>query len=94
MNLNLALFRDLKYFYAEIFVVDSKDLVEIEKSLGDLQVFTSKLSDDESSIVVLGASEDSERIVKVLRGFGIHPSKYLPAPPKIPKSPIQKLILK
>ena len=69
----MALFRDLKYFYAEIFVVDSKDLVEIEKSLGDLQVFTSKLSDDKSSIVVLGASEDSERIVKVLRGFGIHP---------------------
>jgi V/A-type H+/Na+-transporting ATPase subunit I len=69
----LALFRELKYFYAEIFVVDSKDLVEIEKSLGDLQVFTSKLSDDESSIVVLGTSEDSERIVKVLRGFGIHP---------------------
>jgi V/A-type H+/Na+-transporting ATPase subunit I len=73
LNLNLALFRDLKYFYAEIFVIDSKDLVEIEKSLGDLQVFTTKLSDDKSSIVVLGASEDSERIVKVLRGFGIHP---------------------
>lgn len=73
LNLNLALFRKLKYFYAEIFIVDSKDLVEIEKSLGDLQVFTSKLSDDESSIVVLGTSEDSERIVKVLRGFGIHP---------------------
>jgi|SwirhisoilCB2_FD_contig_121_36643_length_2992_multi_4_in_0_out_0_2 V/A-type H+-transporting ATPase subunit I len=73
LNLNLALFRELKYFYAEIFVVDSKDLVEIEKSLGDLQVFTSKLSDDKSSIVVLGTSEDSERIVKVLRGFGIHP---------------------
>lgn len=73
LNLNLALFRELKYFYAEIFIVDSKDLVEIEKSLGDLQVFTSKLSDDESSIVVLGISEDSERIVKVLRGFGIHP---------------------
>ena len=73
LNLNLALFRELKYFYAEIFIVDSKDLVEIEKSLGDLQVFTSKLSDDESSIVVLGTSEDSERIVKVLRGFGIHP---------------------
>lgn len=73
LNLNLALFRELKYFYAEIFIVDSKDLVEIEKSLGDLQIFTSKLSDDESSIVVLGTSEDSERIVKVLRGFGIHP---------------------
>jgi V/A-type H+/Na+-transporting ATPase subunit I len=73
LNLNLALFRELKYFYAEIFIVDSKDLVEIEKSLGDLQVFTSKLSDDKSSIVVLGTSEDSERIVKVLRGFGIHP---------------------
>jgi len=73
LNLNLALFRDLKYFYAEIFVIDSKDLTEIEKSLGDLQIFTSKLSDDKSSVVVLGASEDSERIVKVLRGFGIHP---------------------
>lgn len=73
LNLNLGLFRALKYFYAEIFIIDSKDLVEIQKSLGDLQVFTNKLSDDKTSIVVVGSSEDSERIVKVLRGFGIHP---------------------
>ncbi len=73
LNLNLALFRALKYFYAEIFIIDSKDLVEIQRSLGDLQVFTNKLSDDKTSIVVVGASEESERIVKVLRGFGIHP---------------------
>jgi V/A-type H+-transporting ATPase subunit I len=73
LNLNLTLFRNLKYFCAEIFIIDSKDLVEIEKSLGELEVFTSKLSDYKSSVVVLGASEDSERIVKVLRGFGVHP---------------------
>ena len=73
LNLNLTLFRALKYFYAEIFIIDSKDLVEIQRSLGDLQVFTNKLSDDKTSIVVVGASEESERIVKVLRGFGIHP---------------------
>jgi len=73
LNLNLSLFRNLKYFCAEIFIIDSKDLVEIEKSLSDLEVFTSKLSDYKSSIVVLGASDDFERIVKVLRGFGVHP---------------------
>jgi V/A-type H+-transporting ATPase subunit I len=84
LNLNLASFKNLDNFYAETFVVDSKDLEEIKKTLSDLPIYTSKLDEDKSSIVILGSSEDSERVIKVLRSFGVHP---LQIPPHLPQNP-------
>ncbi|HYZ50807.1 MAG TPA: V-type ATPase 116kDa subunit family protein, partial [Nitrososphaeraceae archaeon] len=84
LNLNLASFRNFDRFYAETFVVDSKDLDEIKKTLSDLPIYTSKLDEDKSSIVVLGSSEDSERVIKVLRSFGVHP---LQIPSHLPQNP-------
>jgi V/A-type H+/Na+-transporting ATPase subunit I len=84
LNLNLASFRRLERFYAEAFVVDSKDLEEIQKSLGDLSIYTNKLNEDKSAIVILGSNEDSERAIKVLRSFGVHP---LQIPPHLPQNP-------
>ena len=84
LNLNLASFRKLDKFYAETFVVDSKDLEEIKKTLSNLPIYTSKLDEDKSSIVILGSGEDSERVIKVLRSFGVHP---LQIPPHLPQNP-------
>ena len=84
LNLNLTSFKNLDKFYAETFVVDSKDLEEIKKTLSDLPIYTSKLDEDKSSIVILGSSEDSERVIKVLRSFGVHP---LQIPPHLPQNP-------
>lgn len=84
LNLNLASFRNLKRFFADIFVIDSKDEDEIQKSLGDLPIHINKLNDEKSSIVVFAPSEDSERIIKVMRSFGVHP---LQIPADMPQNP-------
>ena len=84
LNIDLTSFARLKVFYADIFVIDSKDEAEIRKSIGDLPLYTSKLSEEKTSMVVIGSREDSERIIKVMRSFGVHP---LQIPANMPQNP-------
>jgi V/A-type H+/Na+-transporting ATPase subunit I len=84
LNLDLAAFRKLGRFYAEIFVIDSRDIDEVTKSLNDLLVYSNKLNDEKSVVIVFGSNEDSERVTKVLRGFGYHP---LQIPAHMPQNP-------
>src|SRR5919201_3161036 len=84
LNIDLTPVARLKVFYADIFVIDSKDEAEIRKSIGDLPLYTSKLSEEKTSMVVIGSREDSERIIKVMRSFGVHP---LQIPANMPQNP-------
>ncbi|MFN2434505.1 MAG: V-type ATP synthase subunit I [Nitrososphaeraceae archaeon] len=84
LKLDLSGLRSLKTFFAEIFIVNSKDIHEIQKSLSDLIVHPIKLNDDKSSITVIGSQEDSEKIMKVLRSFNVHPIQI---PTDLPQNP-------
>jgi V/A-type H+-transporting ATPase subunit I len=84
INLDLSSFRQLKRFYSDIFIIDSKDAEEIKNSLGDLPLHINKLDEQKSSLVVFSSSEDSERVIKVLRSFGVHP---LQIPTDMPQNP-------
>ena len=84
LNLNLSSLRQLKIFFADIFVIDSKDEEEIQKSLTDLPLYINKLNEQKSSIVIFGSSDDSERVIKVLRSFGVHPVQI---PADMPQNP-------
>jgi V/A-type H+/Na+-transporting ATPase subunit I len=84
LNLDLVSFRQLKRFFAEIFIIDSKDEEEIKKSLVDLPLYVNKLNEQKASIVVFTSTEDSERVIKVLRSFGVHP---LQIPADMPQNP-------
>ena len=84
LNLDVTSLRQLKRFFADIFIIDSKDEEEIRKSLGDLPLYINKLNEEKSSIVIFSSIEDSERITKVLRSFGVHP---LQIPADMPQNP-------
>lgn len=84
LNLDLVSLRQFKRFFSEIFIIDSKDADEIKKSLGDLPLYMTKLDEQKSSIVVFASTEDSERVIKVLRSFGVHP---LQIPADMPQNP-------
>ncbi|MGH9992368.1 MAG: V-type ATP synthase subunit I, partial [Nitrososphaera sp.] len=84
LSLDLTSLSRLKKFYADMFVIDTKDEVEIRKSIGDLPLFTRRLNEEKSSMVVIGSSEDSERVIKVMRSFGVHP---LQIPANMPQNP-------
>jgi V/A-type H+/Na+-transporting ATPase subunit I len=84
VNLDLTLFGKFKYFFSGLFVIDSADEVETRRTLGDLPIYTSKLSEQKLSMVVFGAADDSDRITKTLRSFGVHP---LQIPANMPQNP-------
>jgi len=84
LNLDLTLFGRISHFFSGLFVITSADEPEIRKALGDLPIYTSKLSDQKSSMVVFGAADDSDRISKTLRTFGVHP---LQIPANMPQNP-------
>ena len=84
VNLDLTLFGKIKHFFSGLFVIDSSDEAEIRKTLSDLPIYTSKLSEHKSSMVVFGAADDSDRITKTLRSFGVHP---LQIPASMPQNP-------
>jgi V/A-type H+-transporting ATPase subunit I len=84
VNLDLTLFAKIKHFFSGLFVIDSADEVEIRKTLGDLPIYTDKLSEQKSSMVIFGAADDSDRITKTLRSFGVHP---LQVPANMPQNP-------
>ncbi len=84
LNLDLTLFGKFNHFFSGLFVIDSVDEPEIGKSLGDLPIYTNRLSDEKSSMVIFGAADDSDRITKTLRSFGVHP---LQIPTNMPQNP-------
>lgn len=84
LKMDLTGLRNLKTFFAEIFIINSKDLHEIQNSLSDLIVHPVKLNDEKSSITVIGSQEDSEKIMKVLRSFNVHPIQI---PSDLPQNP-------
>ncbi|HKU49012.1 MAG TPA: V-type ATPase 116kDa subunit family protein [Nitrososphaera sp.] len=84
LSLDLRRFGTLQNFFANIFIVDSKDEAEIRKSLEDLAVYSSKLNENKTALTIVGSSEDGERILKVLRSFGVNP---LQIPANMPQNP-------
>ena len=85
LNLDLRIFSKLKMFYAATFIIENNDQDEIKKSLGDLQMQIVKLNEHKSALIILGSSDDdADRIIKVLRSFGVHP---LQVPPNMPQNP-------
>ena len=84
LKMELSGLRSLKTFFAEIFIVNSKDIKEIQNSLSDLIVHSIKLNDEKSSVIVIGSQEDSEKVMKVLRSFNVHPIQI---PSDLPQNP-------
>jgi len=85
LNLDLRIFSKLKIFYAATFIIENNDQEEIKKSLGDLSMQIVKLNEHKSALVILGSADnDADRMIKVLRSFGVHP---LQVPSNMPQNP-------
>lgn len=84
LDIDVSLFKNLRIFFAGIFVVNSPDEPEIVKSLGPIYLHTQKLNENKTALVVLSSAEDSEKVIKILRSFGVHP---LTIPSSMPQNP-------
>jgi V/A-type H+/Na+-transporting ATPase subunit I len=84
LDIDVSLFKNLHMFFAGIFVINTPDESEILKSLGPIYVHSQTLNENKTALVVFSSAEDSEKVIKVLRSFGVHP---LTIPSSMPQNP-------
>jgi len=85
MKIDLTGFGLMKYFYTNLFVINSSDFEEISRSLEDITFYKYDLENKEkSALLVISDSEDSEKVLKVLRSFN---SNVFTIPQGMPQVP-------
>ena len=85
LNIDLSGFGLMKYFYTNLFVIDSKDYDEISRTLGNITFYKYDLSNKEkAAILVISSVEDSDKALKILRGFNANPFSIPEGIPQIP----------
>ena len=74
LNIDLSGFGLMKYFYANLFVINSSDFEEISRALEGITFYKYDLeSKEKAAILVISGIADSEKALKILRGFNANP---------------------
>ena len=83
--MDLSGFGLMKYFFTNLFVINSADYDEISRSLEGITIYKYDLENKEkSAILVISDTEDSEKVLKVLRSFNSNTFKIPEGFPQIP----------
>lgn len=91
LKIDLSGFGSMKYFYSNLFVINTSDYGEIERSLEGIPIFKYDLeSKEKSAIIVISDIEDSEKILKVMRALNSNPFTI---PKEFPQIPSEAYIL-
>jgi V/A-type H+/Na+-transporting ATPase subunit I len=85
LNVDLEGFGLMRYFYTNLFVVNSSDFAEISRSLEGIVVYKYDLeSKDKTALIVISGADDADRVLKVFRGFNANPFVVPAGLPQIP----------
>ena len=85
MKIDLSGFGLMKYFYTNLFVINSADYPEISRSLENVTIYKYDLENKEkSAILVISDKIDYEKVLKILRSFNSNSFKIPEGFPQIP----------
>ena len=85
LNMDISGFGLMKYFFTNLFVIDSVDYEEITRSLEGVTISKYDLgSKEKSAILVIADNKDSEKVLKVLRIFNSNSFKIPEGFPQVP----------
>ena len=74
LNIDLGNFGLMKYFYTNLFVINSADYGEIARTLEGITIYKYDLeSKDNSALIIISDSKDSEKVLKVMRNLNVNP---------------------
>ena len=74
LNIDLSGFGLMKYFYTNLFVINSADYEEISRALEGITFYKYELaSKEKAAILVISSTADSDKTLKILRGFNANP---------------------
>ena len=85
LNINLSNLGSMKYFYTNLFVIDSKDYGEIARSLEDITMIRYDLENKlKRAIIIFTDVQESESVLKILRSFNSNPFIIPTEAPQVP----------
>jgi V/A-type H+-transporting ATPase subunit I len=85
LNIDLSNFGLMNHFYTNLFVIDSSDYGEIERLLENIPIFKYDLESKEKlAIIIISDSDDSVKILKVMRALNSNPFSIPKGFPQIP----------
>jgi V/A-type H+/Na+-transporting ATPase subunit I len=95
LNVDLEGFGLMRYFYTNLFVVNSSDFAEISRSLEGVVVYKYDLeSKDKTALIVISGADDADRVLKVFRGFNANPFVVPAGLPQIPSQAYSFIVSK
>ena len=85
MKIDLSGFGLMKYFYTNLFVINSSDFEEISRSLEGITFYKYDLDNKEkAALLIISDSEDSDKVLKVLRSFNSNAFTIPQGMPQVP----------
>jgi len=85
LNIDLSNFGFMKYFYTNLFVINSSDYGEIARSLEDIIIYKYDLaSKDKSAVITICDEKDSDKVLKIMRALNTNPFTIPQGFPQIP----------
>lgn len=85
MKIDLTGFGLMKYFYTNLFVINSDDFEEINRSLEGITIYKYDLENKEkAALLIISDVEDSEKVLKVLRSFNSNAFTIPQGMPQVP----------
>jgi V/A-type H+/Na+-transporting ATPase subunit I len=95
LNVDLEGFGLMRYFYTNLFVINSSDFAEVSRSLEGVVVYKYDLeSKDKTALIVISGADDADRVLKVFRGFNANPFVVPAGLPQIPSQAYSFIVSK
>lgn len=95
MKIDLTGFGLMKYFYTNLFVINSEDYEEISRSLEGITIYKYDLENKEkSALLIIANADDSEKVLKVLRSFNSNVFTIPQGMPQIPNEAYSTAVTK
>ena len=90
LDINIGNLGSMTHFYTNLFIIKKSDFEEISKTLQNVTIFKYELdSKDESAIMIIADSQDTEKVLKVMRSFNSNPFTIPQGVSQIPSEAFQ-----
>ncbi len=95
LDMDLSGFGLMRYFYTNLFIIESKDYDEIARSLEGTTLYRYDLqSKDKAAVLVVSDANSAETVLKVFRGFGAATFAIPQGLPQVPSQAYSMLVEK
>lgn len=85
LNVDVSGFGFMKYFYTNLFVINSSEFAEVSRSLEGSTIYKYELeSKDKIAVIVIALAGDSDKVLKIFRAFNSNPFVIPQGLPQVP----------